>query len=301
MRGLLASVTLAIGLATAGGAQAEPVTLPHGGLTLTGDLKLADGKALADGVVVLVHGTLAHHGMEIIAGQQERLADRGVTTLAVTLSLGQDKRAGMYDCATPHTHRHEDAVAEIAAWVGWLKGQGAGPLTVLGHSRGGNQVAWFAAESPAAKDVARWVLVAPATWTEGADAQDYRKRFNVDLAPLLAEAKAKVAAGQGDAMLDLPGFVYCEKAKATAAAVVSYYDAEPRRDTPHLLAAMPKPVLLVVGAGDEVIPDLPDKLAAGVPEGVRVETVDDAGHMFRDFAADDLADLVADFAAGGNP
>lgn len=289
----MAAATITLWSATA---QAAPVTLEHAGLTLNGDLEMADGKALSDGVVLLVHGTLAHHGMEIIAGQQQRLAERGVNSLAVSLSLGQDARAGMYDCTTPHVHRHEDAVAEIGAWVGWLKGQGSGPLTVFGHSRGGNQVAWFAAEHERAKDVAGWVLVAPATWTESNENANYAKRYGADITPFVSEARAKVAAGQSAELMDLPGFIYCENAQASAAAIVSYYAAEPRMDTPTLLPAMPKPVLLVIGAGDEVVPDLPERLAAGVPDGVTVETVADAGHMFRDFAADDLADLVADFA-----
>lgn len=281
-------------------AAAEPVTVPHEGLTLNGDLRLAEGKALEDGVVVLVHGTLMHHGMEIIAGQQDRLAEHGLSTLAITLSLGQDNRTGMYDCATPHTHRHEDAVDEVATWVDWLNGQGAGPLTVMGHSRGGNQVARFATEHPGAAGVDRWVLVAPATWTEGRQAPEYAERFKTDLAPLVAEAQAKVDAGEGDAMMDVPGFLYCENAQASAAALASYYAEDPRFDTPSLLEDMPKPVLLVIGEGDEVIPDLPERVAEGVPDGVQVETVPDAGHMFRDFAADDLADVVADFVSQGS-
>ena len=51
----------------------------------------------------------------------------------------------MYDCATPHTHRHADAVEEIGAWLGWLQSQGVAKVALLGHSRGGNQTARFAA------------------------------------------------------------------------------------------------------------------------------------------------------------
>ena len=51
----------------------------------------------------------------------------------------------MYDCATPHRHRHTDAMAEIGAWLDWLKAQGAEQVALLGHSRGGNQTARFAA------------------------------------------------------------------------------------------------------------------------------------------------------------
>jgi alpha/beta superfamily hydrolase len=116
-------------------AHAEEVTLPYKGVTLNANLELAEGKQLADGGVLITHGTLAHSGMEVIATLQELFKQHGRSTLAVTLGLGVDNRHGMYDCKTPHTHRHTDAVNELAAWLDWLKGRGAQQVVLMGHSR----------------------------------------------------------------------------------------------------------------------------------------------------------------------
>lgn len=278
-------------------AAAEPVSIPGAdGLMLAGSLELADGKSLPDGVILMVHGTLAHAGMEIVRGQQERLRERGYNTLAVTLSLGETQRAGMYGCDASHRHKHEDAVEEIGRWVTWLQEQGAGPLTVWGHSRGGNQVAWFAAEAPQAEVVDRYVLVAPMTWEgQEAVARKYEKDYQVSLPDTLAKAQALVEQGKGDTVLaDVP-FIYCQKTKATAEAFASYYADEPRFDTPSLLEVIRQPVLVLVGDNDEVVPNLAPRLASGVPETVTYEEIGMAGHMFRDFAGDDLADRTADF------
>ena len=175
-------LTLALGLGLP--AQAAEVELPHAGLTLNGNLELADGRTVPDGVVLITHGTLAHGRMEITRSLQDLLRERGVSSLAITLSLGVDRRAGNYDCSVPHTHRHADAVSEIAAWVGWLKAKGATSVTVLGHSRGGNQTAWYAAEhrDPVVNKV---VLIAPMTQDAAATAAGYQRAFKKDVGPVV--------------------------------------------------------------------------------------------------------------------
>ena len=176
-------------LSLVGTARAEEVTLEHGGLALNGNLALAEGRTLADGVLLITHGTLAHNAMEIIETLQDLLQEGGINSLAITLSLGLDDRHGMYDCATPHRHRHEDAVAELGAWVAWLEAQGAGDIVLVGHSRGGNQTAWHAAQGATSK-VKGVVLIAPMTRQAGQGAPAYRKRFDRDLGPVLAEAQS---------------------------------------------------------------------------------------------------------------
>ena len=47
-------------------ALAAEVTLPYKGLTLNADLTLAPGKTLADGVILITHGSLAHRDMEML-------------------------------------------------------------------------------------------------------------------------------------------------------------------------------------------------------------------------------------------
>lgn len=273
----LRAASLALVL-TAAPAWAEPVERNADGLRLGGELvKAGDGK---DGVVLLVHGTLAHHRMELMQALQAALKERGLSSLAVTLSLGIDARTGMYDCARPHRHRHADAAVEIAGWVDWLKGQGAGPVTLLGHSRGGNQAARYLAGAPDTA-VARGVLLTPATGEPPADR-----------AAVLAAAQGK----PDDAMVAVPALLSCGPGTATAGSVRSYYADDPAHDTLALVAGIRVP-LLVVGAGDDtVVPKLVPRLGEvkGKP-GVRTVVVEGADHFFRDLAAEDAADAVAAF------
>ncbi len=151
--------------------------------------------------MLMTHGTLAHGGMEIMQSLQAALKDRGVSSLSITLSLGLSDRRGMYECATPHTHRHVDAVDEIGAWLGWLQSQGVAKVALLGHSRGGNQTARFAAAHPAAP-VTAVILVAPQTASADYAAQEYEKRYGKPLAAPLERAQRLVAEGKGAAMIE---------------------------------------------------------------------------------------------------
>ena len=129
-------------------------------LSVSANLLMADGKTMQDDMVLLTHGTLTHMERSTYAALQKNLAALGVSSLAINLSLGVDNRQGEYDCAVPHKHQHTDALQEIGVWLDWLQKQGANQITLAGHSRGGNQTAWFASEndSDAFKKV---VLIAP--------------------------------------------------------------------------------------------------------------------------------------------
>ena len=276
-------------------ALAETVRLEHDGIRLNANLSQTDNWP-AGPVVLLTHGTLAHSGMEIIKGLQGMLADRGLSSLAINLSLGLDDRvAQMYDCATPHRHQHTDAVAEIAAWVDWLKGQGAEQIVLLGHSRGGNQTARYAAGTPDAA-VSHVVLMAPQTWESGKAAAEYAKRYGTELASVLADAQAQVDAGKGDDLMGPMGFIYCEGTQASATAVLSYYREDPDYDTPSLLARIDRPVMVFAGSADDVVDGLIEKTEA-VADGERIqlEVIDGAGHFFRDLYSEDVADIVMDW------
>lgn len=279
-------------------AWAEPVRLVQEGRGLDGELKLAAGKTVKHGVMILVHGTLAHNRMEIMQAQQALLAERGLSTLAVSLSLGISDRKGMYDCMQPHRHSNAQAAAEIAAWVDWAVKAGAGKIGILGHSRGGAQVAFYAATAgtilPAA--VQKIVLAGPTTFDRSRAAVEFKARFKADFAPVIAEGEALVAAGKGTEMMAVPGFMYCPNASVAAATFADYHAADGRNDTPALLAKLPRPVLLVVAGGDEIVADLPQRVAtAAKPAGLKVVTVDGADHFFKDLYGEDLADAVAAF------
>jgi pimeloyl-ACP methyl ester carboxylesterase len=276
---------------------AETVSTRADGRTLNASLAKTD--AWPGGpVALLVHGTLAHGEMEIMASLRDMLQERGISALSVSLSLGIDDRvAAMYDCPTPHRHTHTEAVDEIGAWMSWLKGQGAGPVLLLGHSRGGNQAARYAAAHGSLEPLSAVVLVAPATWDEGRTAESYARRFNQPLEPLLAQARALVEAGKGDELIGPMGFMYCEGTSASARAVVSYYSEDPDMDTPRLLPRIGVPVLVIAGSEDDTIVGLVEKTEPQADgEKVSLSVIDGADHFFRDLYAEEVADLVAELA-----
>ena len=293
VRCLAAGVLSAVfGLAAA--AETRQVELEIGGKVALADLIVPDGKALADGVMVLAHGTLAHKDMELIESLQALLAERGVATLAPSLTFGLNRREGMYDCAVPSVHRHEDAVTEIGAWVTWLRNEGATSISVFGHSRGGNQAAWYSAGD---KMVGKLVLLAPAMGrTAEEQADGFKNRFKTDLAPLSAEAQRLIDAGKGEQLLEVPGFLYCPAGKASAASILSYYGGDPAQLTIPQLAKVTAPVLVIAGSADTVVPEVPQEIGKIADnDRITLKVIEAAGHMFLDFYAEDAADLIAEF------
>lgn len=280
MRPFAASAALLAMLAGGLPAGAEQVSRDQDGLTVYGELELAEGKSLTDGLTLMLHGTMGHSGMEIMQAFQERLAERGHSSLAVTLSLGLNGREGFYDCAEPSTHRQVDALAELAGWIEWLKSQEAGPVALLGHSRGGNQVARYLAEAPDPL-VTKAILVAPTGLPQGDEVE-----------PLL-----ELAAEQpDDAMLTAPKFLNCTDTHVSAGAIRGYYQDDGRYDTPALLTQIDIPVLMLAASDDSMVPDLPERMQAVTAEKVTFQVIE-GDHFFRDFAADDAADAIDAFLA----
>jgi len=293
-RSVISAIMFVLALSSAS-VYAEEVTTKLNDLTLRGNLELAAGKSMKDGVVLITHGTLAHNSMELIKSLQSGLQAKGYNSLAINLSLGLDKRASsMYDCPTPHVHKHTDAVSEIAAWTKWLKDKGATRIALMGHSRGGNQTAWALAEKDDAA-ITSAILIAPQTWEAGYHLKDYKAKYKADLAPLLAKAEKLVAEGKGDTLIDMD-FIYCEKTRAAAKSVVSYYKEDPRMDTPTLLAQTKKPVLVIIGSADTTVKGLPEKMAkAADGKRIKAHTVEGADHFFMDLYTDEVVEETAKF------
>jgi len=274
---------------------AEEVKEKFAGLTVNAELMMADGKTFKDDFVLITHGTLTHKGRSTYAVLQELLAEEhGVSSLAINLSLGLNDRQGEYPCETTHTHKHTDAMKEINFWLNWLKDKGVKQVTLLGHSRGGNQTAWFLTEmdQPMIKNA---VLVAPATWSNEAMATEYKDKYGKDLPTLLAKAEKLVKQGQGDTLMKNINFIYCKDTSATAAAFADYYQNNTNMDTPTLLKKVKKPTLVIMGSDDNVVADLPEKMKKIKNPLVSSYTVEDADHFFLDFAAEDLAAQTAEF------
>jgi dienelactone hydrolase len=276
-------------------AMAAEVTLPYRGLTLNANLELAGGKGLKDGVILVVHGTLAHGGMEMLSYLQGILKDNGINSLAINLSYNENNRHGMYECGKTHTHLDTDALGEIAAWTAWLGKQGMKEAVLLGHSRGGMQVARYSAEreDPLVKSL---ILMAPGPWDEASAAESYQKRFGKSQAEVLKQVQALMKEGKGKTVMKDVDFLYCAKTSASAEAVVSYHAADPMRDTPTLLPKLKKPGLLLVASADELVPDL-EKKAAAAADGkkLQMKVVKGADHFFRDLYTDEAVEAIVTF------
>lgn len=291
----MAVVGLLVSAFWAASAAAAEVSLSHKGVQLVAKQELADGKTWKQGGFLLVHGTMAHGQMELIAAVQKLLKEKGHSSLAINFGFNIDKRKGMLDCAVTHTHTNTDAVDEIAVWVGWLKAQGADSIAILGHSRGGNQVARYqvAHGDPAVK---RLVLVSPATWNGARVANEYQQRYKKPLDRFVNKAKELVAKGQGDSLMKGVDFLYCPDATVAAKSFASYYVDDKKMDTPSLLTDIKIPVLVTAATADTFVPDIPERMKGRVTENIGLKIVDGADHFYRDLFAEDLVDAVHAFA-----
>lgn len=273
-------------------ATAQPVQIASGDLRLNGELRVPEGRSLKDGVVLVTHGMMAHHRMEIVVALQDTLAERGIPTLAISLGLRVDNRAGMFDCnANPNRHTQEDSLTEIGLWLDWLKGRGANRIAVLGHSAGGSQTARFMAtrDEPAVQAA---VLLAPGTRNLQRMQENYGGAQGMDdLAAMLAWARA----APPNAMRKGVKFQRCDNATVSAETFLSYYDNVERWDTPRLLTEIAKPVLVIAGTEDRVVGDLPARVGPLVGNNRQLVVIQDAGHFFRDLFMEDVADAVAEF------
>ncbi len=276
-------------------AHAEEVVTEHQGLDVLGNLEIAPGRSLkSDGVVLLVHDTLAHHRMEVISAQQDLLKERGINSLAITLSLGLDQRRGMYDCAIEQDHRHDDALDEIDTWVAWLKEKGAVGITLGGHGRGAAQAALYA-ERKNEKAIRRLVLIGPLAQTFDSAEAEYQMRYRRPLRDVLGQAEKFVSQDSADELLEGTGFLECPTPKVTAGAFSDYYSASPRFFTPSLLAGLKIPALVVVGDQDRSAAEVMAAIESQPSKNATLSVVAGADHYFSDLFADQLADSIRDF------
>lgn len=277
--GFLKALAAAAGLSLiALPAAAEPVQLKTGQIRLNGNMEMPPGKTAADGVALILHGTLSHAKQETIAALQENLKKRGIGSLAITLSLGVDNREGPRACGLLHDYALAGIRREVAAWMAWLRAEGARAVDLIGFSRGGAQIAALA---PHLTPVGRIVLMAPAFATAEEQAANYQRTFGHPLAEPLGEARK------------LPlqkftvDFLQCKDAPVLGATFLDAY----QELLPQLAAETQHSTLVIVAGKDEIVPDLAEKL----PSQVRKAVIEGSGHFFPDLYGEDAADAIAQF------
>ncbi|MCU7940821.1 MAG: alpha/beta hydrolase [gamma proteobacterium symbiont of Bathyaustriella thionipta] len=179
--------------------------------------------------------------------------------------------------------------------MNWLKKQGAKNIILVGHSRGGNQTAWYASEhdSPI---ISKIILIAPQIWSTEYAEKGYKKRFGKNLDTVLNNAQALVDDHKGQSFLDPVDFIYCKDTKATAEAFVSYYNNDLRKDTIFVLPKIKKPVLIFAGTEDTVVKNLDKKIDQMSPQdNIKLEVMDGADHSFRDLYSEEIVESSVEF------
>lgn len=202
-------------------AGAETVHTQLGSLSLVGEMTKA-GSASADRpTVLLLHDTLSHSGSAEIAKLSAGLTAGGWSVLAPNLSLGLSDRTGAFDCTQPHTHRHDDAVAEIDAWVDWLGARDVKRIVLAGSGRGANQIGWHAIDRPRA-EVAGLEMLAPITWDLDTAADDYLETHGTHLIPFLGKVMKRFMDGEEDLPLEKAGVLQCLNASVQVKSFFGY-------------------------------------------------------------------------------
>jgi len=96
-------------------------------------------------------------------------------------------------------------------------------------------------------------------------------------------------------MLDGVSLLYCEGSGATAASLMSYYGDYPNYDTPKVLMQTSTPTLVISGTLDDVVDDLPAKMASVERDNIALVEIEDADHFFRDLFTDEVVENAVEF------
>ena len=279
----LKQIVIAVLLACASvSAAADEVRINSGDMVLNADLELAPGTTLADGVIVMLHGTLGHKDMEIMSMLQSVFEEHEYSTLAINLSFDVSDRHGFYPCERPHTHEYADALSELSLWLQWLEQQNVGDIVMLGHSRGANQVTNLLLQS--GNKISAAILIAPST---GDGSQN-------------AVMKAALDQANEKEWLDDVDFLHCKSTKVRSKSFLSYYAVPGQGDTPELLNDIATPVLVFSGSQDQVVPGLAEKMESVNNNLVSHMEIHGADHFFRDLFAYDVVEASIEFLESVN-
>ena len=229
-------------------------------------------------VVLVLHGFLQTYHFPTVYRLSEGLYSEGYSVLAPSLTLGVTYRRQSLACEAIHTHTLEQDLAEIGAWIDWLKAHGHTAIILSGHSAGSLELLAYVAGNP---DPAIRQFVGVSI-IEG--------RFELsdsELAALQADLGQRIA--RHDRSLVRQQFSFCTRMLATPASLYSYLSWTPE----HILAAAHDariPVSFIVGSKDERLgADWIRRLRA---TGREVHVIEGANHFMDGEHEFDLLDTV---------
>lgn len=122
--------------------------------------------------LLLLHGFLQTRDFPTIRRLAESLADEGFNVLAPSLTLGISRRKQSLSCDALRTHSIGD-LAELPTWTRWLAGRSGKPVTVVGYSTGGLQLAAMIEQSGESLPARQAILIGVAYFDEMSEQFDW--------------------------------------------------------------------------------------------------------------------------------
>lgn len=187
--------------------------------------------------IVILHGKGGQPG-GLTASLAAALTAAGATVEAPAMAWkGQGGRPEAYVLT------YEQALAPIASAIARLKAAGASRIVLAGHSLGANAAIGFAARHPTS-------VSAVIALSAGHTPERMQRR---ELVAAVAEARRRVAAGEGDRLTRFPDLNQGDTidVQATPKAYLSFFDPKGPAVIPRNAAAMPAvPLLWVIGRND---------------------------------------------------
>ncbi len=279
-------ILIVIGLLSmAFSANADLVKSKFNRLTVNANLINAEDKSKP--FFLILHGTWAWYGMELIAATQEFLEEEESGSLAITLSLGIDDRTGFLGCPSEISAIHQQAYQELDHWYQYLSNLGYNNIILLSHSRGGSQAAGFVNAYPDDK-LNRLVLLAPMAWEKQNVHQQYKKKSKLDLQQLIDRAET-LQHQISPSLMQSVDVLYCQKQNVTAASFLSYYSDKIERNTWDLIKNLTIPVDIFLGSEDPISTHFKASVAnKKLPSNIKMHTIQGADHFFRDLYLEEV-------------
>lgn len=273
---LIFATLMLAGALTGPSAYARTVHIPlPGGIDASAEYRRGDADKPA---VLILHGFLQTRAFPTVANLADALADSGYATLTPTLSLGISNRQRSLACEAVHTHSMEQDVAEVHAWVEWLRSTGHRKIVLVGHSYGSLQL--FIYNMREANDAVTRVIAISLVDLEHAVGTER-------LQQQIAEARA--LSEQNNNELRYFKVSHCKRYAAPPFAFLSYA-AWDKKQILEGLAKQRRPLLIIMGGADRRMDsEWPAMLQAA---GSEVNIIQGANHFFGSEHEFDLADRV---------
>jgi pimeloyl-ACP methyl ester carboxylesterase len=168
-----------------------------------------------------------------------------------------------------------------------IKSWGYTSINLVGHSRGGAQIASYAQNH---KDsINKVFLIAPLVWDKKHQQDDFRSPLKLPLDDVLKKLQANP-----QIQLKNQQVLHCANATVTSESFLSYYDEYPEKNTPTIIKATTIKMKIYLGDSDPLSKIL---LAQNdifeTNENIETQMIEDADHFFRDFAIEDIvSDII---------